>query len=355
MVERPRSDGCARRVAALVVGAALAAAGCGATTGATTAGVSSTSGPSTGTPTVAQSQTFSLEQQFVAVVKDTQPEVVQIQTDSGLGSGVIFDTEGHIVTNAHVTGSASQLLVTLADGRRFTAQLVGAYAPDDLAVVTIGPGHGIKPARFADSSKLAVGEIVLAEGNPLGLQSSVTDGIISALGRSVSEGQGIVLPNSIQTSAPINPGNSGGALINLRGEVIGIPTLAAANPQLGSAAAGIGFAIPSNIVTDIASQIVRSGRVVNSHRAALGVSLADSSARPGALIVALQQDGPAAKAGIAIGDLIEKVDNQQIADASALAETLANHRPGEKLTVVVLGVDGSSRTATVTLGQLPGT
>jgi putative serine protease PepD len=355
MVKRPGSNRCARRAAALVVGVALAATGCGGAAGTTTAGDRSASGGTTGTPTVAQAQIVTLQQQFIAVVKDTQPEVVQIQTDSGLGSGVIFDTEGHIVTNAHVIGSASQLLVTLADGRRFTAQLVGAYAPDDLAVVTIGPGHGIKPARFANSSKLAVGEIVLAEGNPLGLQSSVTDGIVSALGRSVSEGQGIVLPNSIQTSAPINPGNSGGALVNLQGEVVGIPTLAAANPQFGTAAAGIGFAIPSNIVTDIASQIVRSGRVVNSHRAALGVSLADSSARPGALIVALQQDGPAAKAGIAVGDLIEKVDNQQIADASALAETLAKHRPGDKVTVLVLGVDGSSRTTAVTLGQLPGT
>ena len=148
----------------------------------------------------------------MAVVRQTQPQVVQIQTDSGLGSGVIFDAKGHIVTNAHVVGAATQLLVTLADGRRFDARLVGSYVPDDLAVVDIGAGHGITPARFADSSKLAVGEIVLAEGNPLGLQSSVTDGIISALGRNVSEGQGVVLPSAIQTSAPINPGNSGGAL-----------------------------------------------------------------------------------------------------------------------------------------------
>ena len=296
-----------------------------------------------------------LEQRFVAVVRETQPELVQIETDSGLGSGVIFDSQGHIVTNAHVAGAASRLLVTRADGRRFTARLVGANSPDDLAVITIGDGRGVKQARFADSSKLAVGEIVPAEGNPLGLESSVTDGIISALGRNVSEGQGVVLPDSIQTSAPINPGNSGRALIDLRGQVVGIPTLAAANPQLGSAAAGIGFAIPSNIVTDIATQIVRYGRVVNSHRAALGANLADRTAGPGALIVAVQEGGPAAKAGIAVGDLIEKVDNQQVEDASALAGALASHRPGDRITISVVTPDGAARTAAVTLGQLPGT
>jgi putative serine protease PepD len=222
-------------------------------------------------------------------------------------------------------------------------------------VISIGAGRRIRPARFADSSKLAVGEIVLAEGNPLGLQSSVTDGIISALGRSVSEGQGVVLPDAIQTSAPINPGNSGGALVDLQGQVIGIPTLAAANPQLGTAAAGIGFAIPSNTVTDIASQIVRYGRVVNSHRAALGANLADSPARPGALIVALQEGGPAAKAGLALGDLLEKIDGSEIADASALATVLAHHRPGDKVAISARGLDGTARSATVTLGQLPGT
>ena len=224
----------------MVIAAALVLAGCGgnASTGSTS------SRPSGATP-APQSSATSLQAQYVAVVKATQPQVVQIQTDSGLGSGVTFDSEGHIVTNAHVVQGASTMRVTLADGRRFPARLVGSYAPDDLAVITVGAGHGIKPARFADSSKLQVGEIVLAVGNPLGLQSSVTDGIISALGREVSEGQGVVLPNTIQTSAAINPGNSGGALIDLQARVVGIPTLAAADPQLGSAAAGIGFAIPS--------------------------------------------------------------------------------------------------------------
>ncbi len=301
----------------------------------------------------AQPSAAALQAQYVAVVKATQPQVVQIATDAGLGSGVIFDARGNVVTNAHVLQGATRMQVTLADGRRFPARLVGAYPPDDLAVVTIGAGKGIKPARFADSSTLAVGEIVLAVGNPLGLQSSVTDGIVSALGRDVSEGRGVVLPNTIQTSAAINPGNSGGALINLQAQVIGIPTLAAANPQLGSPAAGIGFAIPSNTVTDIAGQIIRYGRVVNSRRASLAVSVADTPIRSGALVVTVQPNGPAAEAGITAGDAIIKLNGTGIADASDLATALADHRPGDKVTITAENTNGTRRTTTVTLGELP--
>ncbi|HET8980833.1 MAG TPA: trypsin-like peptidase domain-containing protein [Solirubrobacteraceae bacterium] len=309
----------------------------------------------TGTPAGgAASSGESLQAQYVSVVKATQPEVVQIRSDTGLGSGVVFDGAGNIVTNAHVVSGATSLQVTLADGRRFPARLVGAYTPDDLAVISIGKGHNVKPATFADSSKLAVGEIVLAVGNPLGLQSSVTDGIVSALGRNVSEQQGVVIADAIQTSAAINPGNSGGALIDLQARVVGIPTLAAVNADVGGTAAGIGFAIPSNTVTDIAGQIVREGRVVNSHRAALGISIADSPSRSGAIVAAVQSGGPAAKAGIVAGDAIVKVDGNQITSASDLASALADHEPGEKVTVTLTGTDGSTRSATVTLGQLPG-
>jgi S1-C subfamily serine protease len=327
---------------------AVIVAGCGG---------SSTAAPSTNTTTPADSPTpsaMSLEQRFVSVVRQTQPSVAQIQTDQGLGSGVIFDAGGDIVTNEHVIAGASSIHVTLADGRQFPARVVGAYAPDDLAVVSVGAGHALKPARFGDSSKLEVGEIVLAAGNPLGLQSSITDGIVSAVGRNVSEGQGVVLPNAIQTSAPINPGNSGGALVDLQAQVIGIPTLAAGNPQGGGTASGIGFAIPSNIVKDIAGQIVRNGRVVNSHRAALGVSLADNLARPGAVITALQNAGPAQTAGLAVGDSIESIDGKTVATAGDLATVLAPLRPGQIVHVSVTDPDGTRSTKTVTLGELPG-
>jgi putative serine protease PepD len=334
----------------VLVAGALLLAGCGGQTRTTTTTITSASGTASGSPTSAAG----LESQYVAVVKATQPEVVQIRTDSGLGSGVTFDAKGDIVTNNHVVAGASSLNVTLADGRSFSARLVGAYAPDDLAVITIGSGHGIKPASFADSSKLAVGDLALAVGNPLGLQSSVTDGIVSALGRDVSEGQGVVLPNAIQTSAAINPGNSGGALVDLQAQVIGIPTLAAVDQQLGGAASGIGFAIPSNTVTDIAGQIVNHGHVVNSHRAALGVTIADNTSRPGALVAAVQPGSPAANAGLAAGDTIVKVNDTTVSSASDLQTVLAGLKPGDKVTISVVGTNGQTRTVTATLEQLAG-
>ena len=229
MVGPLRASHCGRWAAVLIAGA-LAVGGCGD---------KRTTSSSSQTATTSSTSAVALQQQFISLVRATQPQVAQIQTQGGLGSGVIFDTNGDIVTNAHVVTGASAMRVTLADGRQYAARLVGSYAPDDLAVISIGAGRSLSPARLTDSSKVAVGEIVLALGNPLGLQSSVTDGIVSGVGRNVSEGQGVVLPNAIQTSAPINPGNSGGALVNLQGQVIGIPTLAAGNPQSGGAAAGI--------------------------------------------------------------------------------------------------------------------
>jgi S1-C subfamily serine protease len=182
----------------------------------------------------------------------------------------------------------------------------------------------------------------------------VTDGIVSAVGRDVSEGGGVVLPNAIQTSAAINPGNSGGALVDLEGRVIGIPTLAATDPRLGGAAAGIGFAIPSNIVRDIAGQIARHGRVVNSHRAALGVSLADNPDAPGAVVAAVQPGGPAAIAGLAAGDTIKAIDGKSVASGDELATLLATMQPGQSVEVAVVRPDGASSRHTVTLGELPG-
>ena len=199
---------------------------------------------------------------------------MQTSTSRGLGSGIVFDDKGDVVTNAHVVAAGAPMQVTDSTGRRHTATLVGVFVPDDLAVVHM-TGASLHPASFTNSTNVRVGDIVLALGNPLGLHSSVTNGIVSALGRTVGEGNGVVLPDVIQTSAPINPGNSGGALVNLARRVIGIPTLAATDPQLGGGAApGIGFAIPSLLLTRIAGQIVTHGHVVDSGRAYLGVELA---------------------------------------------------------------------------------
>ena len=224
-----------------------------------------------------------LQQEYEGVVDAVEPSVVQIQTSEGLGSGIVFDSKGDIVTNNHVVGTAKTFTVTLASGKQVSGTLVGTFAPNDLAVIHVDAA-GLKAAKFADSSKLKVGQIALAVGNPLGFRSSVTDGIVSALGRTVAEPGGATLPNVIQTSAAINPGNSGGALVDLDGAVIGIPTLGVSDPQMGGAAAGIGFAIPSSTVTDIAGQLVSNGKVTNSHRAYLGVRVGDTTGGKGALV-----------------------------------------------------------------------
>jgi putative serine protease PepD len=196
-----------------------------------------------------------LQQQFVQVVERVAPSVVLIETARGLGSGVVFDAQGDIVTNDHVVAGGNTFSVTVRNGTRYPARLVGRFAPADLAVLHID-ATGLQPAAFADSTDVAVGELALAIGNPLGLQSSVTQGIVSALGRAVKEDNGIVLRDVIQTSAAINHGNSGGALVDLDGRVIGIPTLTALDHQLtGGRAPGIGFAVPSNVVRVIATRL----------------------------------------------------------------------------------------------------
>lgn len=197
-----------------------------------------------------------LQGKYVSVVNGVSPSVVLIQTPDGLGSGVVLDSNGDVVTNAHVVAGATRLAVTLLRGKQVPATVVGTDPLRDLAVVHM-TGATPAPATFADSSKIGVGDIVLAIGNPLGLHSSVTEGIVSSLDRNVSEGNGVTLTSAIQTSAAINPGNSGGALVDLSGDVIGIPTLAALDPDLGGTqASGIGFAIPSNEVKTVAARIL---------------------------------------------------------------------------------------------------
>jgi putative serine protease PepD len=293
-----------------------------------------------------------LQQSFVNVIQRVSPDVVQISTPNGLGSGVVFDSSGDVVTNAHVVAGGGPYTVTNSHGRRLHATLVGTFTPDDLAVVHAS-GGSLPAAAFANSRNLKVGEMVLAIGNPLGLRSSVTNGIVSAVGRTVSEPNNAVLPNVIQTSAAINPGNSGGALVDLQGKVVGIPTLAATDPQLGGAAPGIGFAIPSSLVTNIAGQIVKNGHVVNSHRAYLGVELA-TGVTSGAVVAAVRKGGPAAHAGIQAGELIISLADHSISGPGDVTDLLAQLRPGQIVSVGLVKPDGSKATVRVKLGQYPG-
>ncbi|MGA5757055.1 S1C family serine protease [Nonomuraea bangladeshensis] len=360
-----------RRTAAALAAAAMLLAGCG-TLPAT--GVRSPSAAPTATSPGATSPgatgadsgpAQALEAAYEQVIANVLPSIVQINTKVGLGSGIVFDHAGHIITNAHVVGEATEMSVAFATGGADRkARLVRSFATGDLAVIKVDNPDGLRPATFADSSKVRVGQIVLAMGNPLGLSGSVTEGIVSAVGRTVSEPQeagspGATIANSIQTSAAINPGNSGGALVNLSGQVIGVPTLAATLPELGGGAApGIGFAIPGNTAVDIANQIIKNGKVTNSRRAALGIrgsTVLGSDGQPAGVGVArVERGGGAAKAGIETGDVIVSVNDKETPTIADLTETIATLQPGTQVKVGIIRSDGSRATLTVTLGQLPG-
>jgi S1-C subfamily serine protease len=294
---------------------------------------------------------------YADVVRQVLPSVVLIRTSSGLGSGVVLDRAGNIVTNAHVAGNATKFEVQPSgDPQPRQARLVGSYPASDLAVIRVDSPDGLIPASFGDSDKAQVGDVVLAVGNPLGLSGSVTEGIISATGRVVTEpgsggSAGTVLPDAIQTSAPINPGNSGGALVNTAGQVIGIPTAAASSAQ------GIGFAIPAKLARDIAGQLITSGHVTSTHRAAIGAQIANligpdgAAAGPG--IVAVTPGGPADRAGLRAGDVIQSMGGARTPDVAALTAALAATDPGRTVPVTVQR-GSQALTVQVTLGELPG-
>ena len=241
---------------------------------------------------------------------------------SGLGSGVIINSKkGYIITNNHVIAKAKDIKVRLHDGREFKASLLGADPASDIAVIKISPDN-LKSLKFANSENLRVGDFVVAIGNPFGIGQTVTSGIVSALGRS---GLGIeAYENFIQTDASINPGNSGGALVNLKGELVGINT-AIIGSKGGSGSVGIGLAIPVNMALDVTQQLLKYGKV---RRGYLGVSAQDLtsdlskafgiSTKRGAIITRVQEGSPAYVAGIRVGDVVVKINNQIIENTSAM-------------------------------------
>jgi S1-C subfamily serine protease len=300
------------------------------------------------------------------VIAQDRQAVVQINVQkgqgAGVGSGVIIDQQGHIVTNDHVVSGGQRFSVALFDGTLLPAQLVGVDSADDLAVVKINPPRKIYAMPLGDSSNLQVGNPVLAIGNPLGITQTVTSGIVSALGRTVGEGQGGgTIVDAVQTDAAINPGNSGGALVDMRGNLIGIPTLVAIDPEFKTPANGVGFAIPSNRVKFIAPQLIQYGKVEHSGRSALGVSVATVdplvaaqaglAVDHGALIVSVTSGGPAAQAGLKTGDVITQLGDKPINNISDLSDALLSYDPGA--TVPVGFVRGSQQMQVrVKLGEL---
>jgi putative serine protease PepD len=296
-----------------------------------------------------------------AVASAVQASVVAIQvTTSGggaEGSGVIVDTDGHIVTNNHVVSGAEndQVQVTLTDGRIFTADVVGTDPTTDLAVIKLQDApDDLSAATFGDASEVTVGDPVMAVGNPLGLANTVTTGIVSALDRPVSTTESgaseAVVTNAIQIDAAINPGNSGGPLFDAQGRVIGI-TSSIATTSSESGSIGLGFAIPVNVADMIASQLIEDG---TAEHAFLGVGLSDATAtadgvtRAGASVQSVSDGSPAADAGLQQGDVIVAIDGKAVAGAESLTGYVRAHASGDEVTLTVVR-DGKSLDVDVTL------
>ena len=296
------------------------------------------------------------------VAAKAQPSVVSISTTtsegSGVGSGVVLDTDGNVLTNCHVIEGATELVVSMG-GESYEAELVGEDSSSDLAVIRLKDVDSSKlnPIEIGDSDDLSVGEWVMAIGSPFGNEQSVSTGIVSALYRSTalpSTSGTSIYANMIQTDAAINPGNSGGALVNDNGELIGINSII---ESYSGSSSGVGFAIPVNYAINIASQIIDGKTPVHPY---LGVSLTSVNAlsaranklgaTEGALVVAVSDGGPAADAGIQENDIITKIDGEQVTSADGLIIALREHEVGDKVTLTVVR-DSKEQEVEVTLGS----
>jgi serine protease Do len=322
-----------------------------------------------------------------AVAQLVGPAVVSVRTDQGLGSGVIYDTSGLILTNAHVVDQAQSITIGLVDGRHFAGKVVGADTGFDVAVIKID-GTNLPTATLGSSASLQVGDAVVAIGNPFGFDHTLTTGVVSALNRPVSEGPGSYNQPMVQTDAAINPGNSGGPLLDINGEVIAITTLVAA-PQ-GIPALGLGFAVPVDTARRIADQLVQSGKVTRSGQPFLGVAMSDinrpdttpgfpgqpavpglpglpggrrgqqppprqqapSGVDHGALVSDVQADSPAAQAGLQTGDVIITFDGFDIYNPDELLQRLVLHKPGDQVGLTVIR-NGQPQNLTLTTGEAP--
>jgi putative serine protease PepD len=307
----------------------------------------------------------SVEQVAAKVV----PSVVKLEVDMGRqseeGSGIVLSSDGLILTNNHVVaaardgsgGPAGQTKVTFSDGRTSQFTVIGTDPSSDIAVVRAQDASGLTPIALGSSANLRVGQDVVAIGSPLGLEGTVTTGIISALNRPVAAGgdaqnQNTVL-DAIQTDAAINPGNSGGALVSMNGELVGVNSAIAtlggdAGPQAQSGSIGLGFAIPVDQAKRIADELIQSGTA--SH-ASLGVQVGNDAGTDGAKIVEVTSGGAAAGAGLPSGVVVTKVDDRVISSADALVAAVRSKAPGDKVTLTYLDASGKPQTVQVTLGK----
>lgn len=272
---------------------------------------------------------------------------------ASLGSGVIVNREGYILTNNHVIKDADEIRVRLSDKREFTGKVIGTDPKTDLAVIKINSDH-LPVIKWGDSDALRVGETVIAIGNPFGLTQTVTSGIVSATGRA---NVGIAdYEDFIQTDAAINPGNSGGALINVKGELVGINT---AIFSTSGGYQGIGFAIPSNMAKVVMENLIKRGKVIRGWLGVVIQPITPELAKQfglkeekGVLIGDVVEDGPAEKAGIQRGDVIIEYDGKEVSEPTALRNMVANTQPGKEVKVKIIR-EGKEKTLQVTIAELP--
>jgi putative serine protease PepD len=273
--------------------------------------------------------------------------VVEITSAQGQGSGFVYDSSGHILTNAHVVEGSTSVSVKFWNGKTLNAQVVGIDASTDLAVLKVNaPVSEVFPLSLGDSSKLVVGDTVVAIGSPFGLEGTVTSGIVSALHREMTSPNNFAIDNSIQTDAAINHGNSGGPLLDAQGKVVGITSQIESSSKGNE---GVGFAVPSNTVSSIASQLISSGK---AEHAFLGVVLRDSSSQTGAAISQVRAGTPAAGASLRAGDIVTAAGGKPIRSASELRAVINAHRPGDSISLTYTR-GGTSHTVTVKLAARP--
>jgi putative serine protease PepD len=283
-----------------------------------------------------------------AIYKAASPAVVSIRTGGGSGTGFVVDTDGTIVTNAHVVGDSDRVEVQFADDRTVSGEVRGVDRSSDLAVVNVDPGAAgsLTALELADSATVRTGQLAVAIGSPFGLPQTATAGIVSGTGRHIQAPDGFQIDSVIQTDAPINPGNSGGPLLDAAGQVIGVNSQIATGGN-GNGSVGIGFAVPANTVRDVVPRLERGETI---RRAYLGLSTAEGNG--GAVVREATAGGPAARAGVRAGDVIVKVGDERIQDPDDVAAAIQDRRPGETVEVQVRR-DGEARTLDVRLSARP--
>lgn len=368
-----RGPGWGALVGATVVAAVLGSGGAFAAIKATDSGQPSSAVASTAPTAIAtgdttqtvnsQGQTPDWEGVTAAVSNAVVAITVEVDGKQGEGSGFIYDKDGHILTNDHVVSGASQVAVSLADGRIYEAEITGTDPATDLAVIQlVDAPDDLTVVQLGDSDALVTGQDVMAIGNPLGLSSTATTGIVSALNRPVVTGEGQssgndnrVYTNAIQIDAAVNPGNSGGPLFDEKGHVVGITSSIISTSEDNPGSIGIGFAIPVNLAEKVAKQLIESGSATHAY---LGVGLenglgeVDGETRGGAKVTNVESGAPADKAGLKTGDIIVAIDDKPTSQANALTGFVRQYSAGETIKLTVIR-DGEQKDVEATLVERP--